>query len=91
VQGSGLYKKASCVGLNSNVSHRLICLNTQSIGSSTIKKCGLFGVGVALFEDKVITRGWALRSQTFKTVHFLLPVDMNVEFPAPSSAPCLPV
>ena len=31
--------------------HRLMCLNAWSIGSGTIRRCGLVGVVVALLEE----------------------------------------
>ena len=39
--------------------HRLINLNVWNIGSSTIRKCGLFGESVSLWS-------WALRSPVLK-------------------------
>jgi hypothetical protein len=37
--------------LNRNRTHRLMCLNTWSIGSGTIRRCGLFGVAVPFLEE----------------------------------------
>ena len=53
-----------CVGLNKNGSHR-------PVGSGTIRRRDLVGVGVALLEwawpwRKCVTGGWALRSQKLK-------------------------
>jgi hypothetical protein len=47
-----------CGCWNENDPHRLI-------GSGTIRRCGLVGVGVALLED-CVTEGWALRPQMLK-------------------------
>jgi hypothetical protein len=47
-----------CCGLNKNGSHR-------PIGSGTLRRCGLMGVGVALLEE-VCHWGWALRFQILK-------------------------
>ena len=47
----------NCGGLNENGSHK-------PIGSSTIRRCGLVGVGVTL--EDVCHWGWALRSQMLK-------------------------
>ena len=40
-----------CGGLSKNDPHRLMCLNIWPIGNSTIRKCGLVRVGVALLEE----------------------------------------
>ena len=42
-----------CGGLNKNGPYR-------PVGSGTIRRCGLVGIGVALLEE-VCHRGWALR------------------------------
>ena len=39
-----------CGGLNRFGSHRFMCLNVWPLGDSTIRRCGLVGVGVALEE-----------------------------------------
>ena len=54
-----------CGGLNRFGSHRFMCLNAWPIGSGTIRRCGLVGVGVALME-KVCHCGFALRSAMLK-------------------------
>jgi hypothetical protein len=40
-----------CGGLNGYGPHRLMCLNAWPIENGTIRRCGLFGVGVALLEE----------------------------------------
>ena len=40
-----------CSGLNRFGPHRLMCLNMLDPGSGTIRKYGLFGVGVVLLEE----------------------------------------
>ena len=50
--------KQVCGGLNRN-GHRLMCLNAGPIGSGTIRKCGLIGRRVSLWN-------WALRSHMLK-------------------------
>ena len=48
-----------CGVLNSFGFHRLGHLNAWTIGSGSIRRCGLLGVGVSLW-------GWALRSPKLK-------------------------
>ena len=85
--------KVCCGGLNKNGPQRLMCLNAWPIGSGTIRKCCLAGVGVALLEKVSLWRQ-ALRSQVLSLGlmwHSLpLPADQDVELLAPSPVPCLP-
>ena len=46
-----------CDGLNRNSLHRVMCLHAWPIGSGTIRKCGLIGVGMALLEEVCHCRG----------------------------------
>ena len=59
-----------------------MCLDSWCIGSGTIRRCGLVGVGVDLVEEVSVTKKWALRSQKLKTIHFLLPAVIDVELSA---------
>ena len=61
-----IYKATLCGGLNRNDPHRLICMNVWPIGSNTIRRCGLDGVGVALLEEVCVPVRSALRSHMFK-------------------------
>jgi hypothetical protein len=80
------YLVCSCGGLKENAPpqppHR-------SIGSSTIRRGDLVEF-MWVWWKKCVTRGWPLRSQKLKPVHFLLPADLDVKLSAPSPAPCLP-
>ena len=63
------------------------------LGSDTLRRFGLVGVGVALWSGcglggSVPLWGQDLRSKKFSS--FLLPVDQDVEVSAPSPAPRLP-
>ena len=40
-----------CGGLNRNGLHKLMCLNVWPIGSGTIRRCSLVGVGMTLLEE----------------------------------------
>ena len=77
-----------CGGLNKFGPHGHMCLNAWPIGSGNITRCDFVGGSVSLWR-------WALGSLMLKqhtvrhSVHFLLPVDQDVEFSAPSPAPCL--
>ena len=75
---------AGCGGLNKNGPRRLI-------GSNTIRRYGLVGVGMAVLEE-VCHWGRALRFQMPKPgpVSLSLPANLNVELSAASAAPCLP-
>lgn len=76
----------------------LLWMNENSpyrpLGSSTIRRCGLVGLGVTLLE-KVITAGQALRSQMLKLdpVFHSLPAAFgyDVELAATSLASCMPL
>ena len=60
------------------------------IGSGTIRRCGLVGVGVAvLLNMSLWKKTLSSSSAQCKSVSALLPVDQDVELSAPS-APCLP-
>jgi hypothetical protein len=54
-----------CGGLNRYGPHRLLYLDAWPIGSGTIRRCGLVGVGVTLF-DEVCHCGWTMRFQMLK-------------------------
>ena len=45
--GQGL----ECSGLNGNYPNRLMCLSAWTIGSGTVRRCGLLRVDVALLEE----------------------------------------
>jgi hypothetical protein len=74
-----------CGGLNESGPHR-------PIGRGTVRRCGLFGVGMALLE-KVCHSRWALGFQKLKVgpVSLSLPAacDLKVELQVPSPALCL--
>jgi hypothetical protein len=40
-----------CGGFNGYSPHRLMCLDAWPMGSGSIKRCGLVGVGVALLGE----------------------------------------
>jgi len=40
-----------CGGLDRYGSHRFMCLNAWPTGSGNIRRCGLVGIDVALFEE----------------------------------------
>ena len=46
------------------------------IGSGTVRRCGFVGVGVVLMEEVCLSL-------------FLLPLDLDVELPVTSPAPCV--
>jgi hypothetical protein len=50
---------AMCGGLNKNGLRRVMGLNAWPTGNGTFRRCGLDGVGVALW-------GWVLRSSMLK-------------------------
>ena len=75
-------------GLSRNGSHRLVCSNAQYIGSGTIR-------GIALLEEVYHCGGrfevsYAQVTPIMRTVHFLFPVDQDVELSTTSPEPCLP-
>lgn len=84
-----------CGGMNRIGPHKLMCLNVWSIGSGTIRRCSLAGIGMALLEEVWHCGGgiWGhIYSQVMPSVvHrlLLLPVDQDVELFVPSPAPCL--
>ena len=64
-----------------------MCLNVWLIGSVTIRRCGLVGLGVVLLEE-VCHCGGRLCSLIYAkvclmTVSYLLPSDQDVELSAP--------
>jgi hypothetical protein len=61
-----------------------MCLNVWPIESGTVMRCGLAGGSVSLW-------GLALSSRKLKSALCLLPTNQDVQFSAPSSAPCLPM
>jgi hypothetical protein len=71
-------------------------LSVYPIGSVTIRRCGLVGVGVALLEEVCHYVGMGFEifyvQATPRVARslLLLPVDHAVELSAPSPAPCLP-
>jgi hypothetical protein len=58
--------------------HRFMCLNVWLLGSGTIRRCGLVGVGVALLEEVCHCRGG------FEVSYAQVPP--SVEFQSPSTA-----
>jgi hypothetical protein len=70
-----------------NGTHRRMFLNAWSIGSGTIRRCGVAGVGVALLEELChFGAGFAVSyAQATPSVaqSLLLPVDHDVELLAP--------
>jgi hypothetical protein len=76
--------------------HRLTCLSAWLIGSGTIRRYGLVGVGVALLKEVChCWEGWGLISYAQSrpsVVHslLLLPSNQDVERSALSLAPRLP-
>jgi hypothetical protein len=66
------------------------------MGSGTIRKCGLVGIGVALLEEvcHCVGRFWGLLVLKLhpeqKAVPSWLPLDQFIELSAPFPAPCLP-
>ena len=65
------------------------------IGTSTIRRCGLAGAGVAPLKEVCHWR-WVLRSPMLKLhlvwlIHFLLSVDPDVVLEANSPTSCLPI
>ena len=84
-----------CGGLNRNGPNRLMCLTAWPIGSGTIRRCGLVGVGVTLLQEVCHCGGglWGLTyTQAMPSVvhSLLLPAVQDVELSDPSSALCLP-
>jgi hypothetical protein len=60
---------------------------------STISRCGLVGVGVALLGKVCHFEGglWDLMLTAWKSGSFCLPLNQNAELSGSSPAPCLPV
>jgi Fe-S oxidoreductase len=59
-------RKAYCGSLNRNGPHRLMCLDDWPIGSDTIRRLGLVGIGVSLLQEVGNCGGPALRSPLLK-------------------------
>ena len=80
-----------CVGLNRHDPHKLMCSNAWLVGSGTIRRCGLVGVGVPLLEE-ICHCGGRLQGLIF--VQAMLSVKQSLLVPAGlsalSPAPCLP-
>lgn len=77
-----------CGSLNVIGPHKLI-------GSDTIRRCHLVGVGMALLEDVCHCRGGLLgfiyaQAMSSDSVHFCLSSDRDIELSAPSPIPCRP-
>ena len=66
-------------------------LNMLGLGSTTIRRCGLIGIGVALLEEVCHFRvGFKTLLAASKPVFFCLPSEQVVELLVPPPVPYLP-